>query len=90
MVRLPDVVESGSNRPEEHNTMLWILALPVIAVIALFAYVLGYLKGKKVGAGIARREYEAWREMRYCGTALLHMKEAANGIRQHEGKYDGA
>jgi hypothetical protein len=66
--------------------MLWILALPVVAVIALLVYVLGYHNGKKAGIEIARREYEAWREMRYCGTALLHMKEAANGIRQREGK----
>jgi hypothetical protein len=85
-VRLPDVVESGGNRPEGLNRMLWILALPVAAVIALLAYALGYRNGKKVGTEIARREYEAWREMRYCGTALLHMKEAANEIRQHEGK----
>ncbi len=59
--------------------MLWILALPVVAVIALLAYVLGYANGKKVGVERARREYEAWREMRYCGTALLHMEEVANG-----------
>jgi len=85
-VRLPDVVESGGNRPEGRNTMLWILALPVVAVIALLAYALGYVNGKKVGIGRARREYEAWREMRYCGTALLHMEEVANGIRRHEGK----
>jgi hypothetical protein len=89
-VRLPDVVESGGNRPEGSNTMLWILALPVVAVIAMLAYVLGYGNGKKAGIQIARREYEAWREMRYCGTALAHMKELANDIRQHEGKYDGA
>lgn len=89
-VRLPYVVESGGNRPEGSNTMLWILALPVVAVIAMIAYVLGYGNGKKVGIEIARREYEAWREMRYCGTALLHMKEVANEIRQHEGKYDDA
>ena len=89
-VRLPGVVESGGNRPEGRNTMLWILALPVVAVIALLAYVLGCGNGKKVGTERARREYEAWREMRYCGTALLHMKEVANEIRQPEGKYDGA
>jgi hypothetical protein len=83
---LPDAVESGGNRPEGRNTMLWILALPVLAVIALLVYVLGYRYGKKVGIEIARREYEAWREMRYCGTALLHMKEAANEIPQREGK----
>lgn len=81
-VRLPDVVESGGNRPEGSNTMLWILALPVVAVIAM----LGYLNGKQVGIEIARREYEAWREMRCCGTALLHMKEVANESRQREGK----
>jgi len=85
-VRLLDVVESGGNRPEGSNTMLWILALPVVAVIAMLAYVLGYRSGKKVGMERARREYEAWREMRYCGTALLHMKEAANEARQREGK----
>ena len=85
-VRLPDVVESGGNRREGRNTMLWILALPVVAVIALLAYVLGYVNGKKAGREIARREYESWREMRYCGTALLHMKEAANEFRQREGK----
>jgi hypothetical protein len=90
VVRLPDVVESGGNRPEEHNTMLWILALPVIAVIALLVYVLGYHNGKKVGTERERREHESWREMRYCGTALLHMKEAANEIRRREGKHDGA
>ncbi len=60
--------------------MLWILALPVVAVIALLAYALGYRNGKKVGTERARREYEAWREMRYCGTALLHMEEVANGF----------
>jgi len=85
-VRLPDVVASGGNRPEGLNTMLWILALPVLAVIAMLAYVLGYRYGKKVGIERARREYESWREMRYCGTALLHMKEVANEIRQREGK----
>lgn len=79
-VRLPDVAESGGNRPEGRNTMLWILALPVVAVIAMLAYVLGYRYGKKVGTGIARREYESWREMRYCGTALLHMEEVAKGF----------
>jgi hypothetical protein len=66
--------------------MLWILALPVLAVIAMLVYVLGYRYGKKVGTENARREYEAWREMRYCGTALLHMKEAANEMRQREEK----
>lgn len=66
--------------------MLWILALPVVAVIAMLVYVLGYRHGKKAGTENARREYESWREMRYCGTALLHMKEAANEIRQHEEK----
>ena len=60
--------------------MLWILALPVLAVIVMVAYVLGYRYGKKVGVERARREYESWREMRYCGTALLHMKEAADGF----------
>ena len=85
-VRLPDVVESDGNRPEGLNTMLWILALPVAAVIALLAYALGYRNGKKAGTERARREYESWREMRYCGTALAHMKVAANEIRQHEGK----
>ncbi len=90
-VRLPDVVESGGNRPKGLNTMFWILALPVVAVIALLAYVLGYRYGKKVGLGRARREYESWREMRYCGTALLHMEEVAKGFRQNEGKKaDGA
>jgi hypothetical protein len=79
-VRLPDVIESGGSRPEGRNTMLWILALPVLAVIAMLAYVLGYRYGKRVGIKIARREYESWREMRYCGTALLHMKEVANGF----------
>ena len=79
-VRLPDVVESGGNRPEGRNTMLWILALPVVAVIAMLVYVLGYRYGKKVGVERARREYESWREMRYCGTALLHMEEVANGF----------
>ena len=66
--------------------MLWILALPVVAAIAMLVYVLGYRYGKKVGTEIARREYESWREMRYCGTALLHMKEAANEVRQREEK----
>jgi hypothetical protein len=60
--------------------MLWILALPVLTVIAMLAYVLGYRKGKKVGVERAHREYESWREMRYCGTALLHMEEVANGF----------
>ena len=81
-VRLRDVVESGGNRPEGLNTMLWILALPVIAVIALLAYVLGYVSGKMVGLSRARREYESWREMRYCGTALLHMANLDKEIRQ--------
>jgi hypothetical protein len=85
-VRLLDVVESGGNRPEGSNTMLWILALPVLAVIAMIAYVLGYRYGKKVGIENGRREYESWREMRYCGTALLHMEKIDNEIRQHEGK----
>ena len=66
--------------------MLWVLALPLLAVIVLLAFVLGYGHGKKVGAETARREYEAWREMRYCGTALLHMKEAADRVRQREEK----
>ena len=66
--------------------MLWILALPVVAAIAILVYVLGYRCGKKAGIESARREYEAWREMRYCGTALLHMKEVANEIGQWEGK----
>ena len=88
-VMLPDAVESGGNRPEGLNTMLWILALPVVAVIALLVYVLGYHNGKKAGTERACREYDSWREMRYCGTALLHMKEAAKEIRQHEGEYDG-
>ncbi|HEY9283094.1 MAG TPA: hypothetical protein VIP46_06535 [Pyrinomonadaceae bacterium] len=66
--------------------MLWILALPVVAVIAMLAYVLGYVNGKKVGIRRARREYESWREMRYCGTALLHMEEVANESRQREEK----
>jgi len=79
-VRLPDVVESDGNRTEGLNTMLWILALPVVAVIAMLAYVLGYRSGKKVGVERARREYESWREMRYCGTALLHMEEVADGF----------
>lgn len=79
-VRLPDVVESGGNRPEGLNTMLWILALPVVAVIAMLAYVVGYCSGKKVGVERARRGYESWREMRYCGTAILHMEEVANGF----------
>jgi hypothetical protein len=85
-VGLPDVVERGGNRPEGLNTMLWILALPVVAVIVMLAYVLGYRMGKRVGAEVARREYEAWREMRYCGTALLHMKEVANESREREEK----
>ena len=51
-----------------------------------FAYVLAYRNGKKVVTEIARREYEAWREMRYCGTALLHMKEVSDESRQREGK----
>ena len=85
-VRLPDVVESGGNRPEGSNTMLWILALPVLAVIAMIIYVLGYREGKKVGIKNARREYESWREMRYCGTALLHMEKIDNEIGQWEEK----
>jgi hypothetical protein len=89
-VRLPYVIESGGNRPEGLNTMLWILAVPVVAVIAMLAYVFGYRYGKKVGIESARREYEAWRERRYCGTALAHMKEVTNEIRQHERKYDDA
>jgi hypothetical protein len=68
--------------------MLWILALPVVAVIAMLVYVLGYRNGKKVGTEIARREYESWREMRYCGTAQLHMANLDKEIRQHEGKYE--
>jgi hypothetical protein len=70
--------------------MLWILALPVIAAIAMLVYVLGYRYGKRMGIESARREYEAWREMRYCGTAQAHMAKLANEIRQHEGKYDDA
>lgn len=66
--------------------MLWILAIPVVAAIAILVYVLGYRYGKKAGLETARREYESWREMRYCGTALLHMKEVANEIPQREGK----
>lgn len=67
-------------------TMLWILALPVVAAIAMLVYVLGYRYGKKAGIKNARREYESWREMRYCGTALLHMKEVANESREREEK----
>jgi hypothetical protein len=52
----------------------------------MIAYVFGYRYGKKVGIENARREYESWREMRYCGTALLHMEEVSNEIRQREGK----
>jgi hypothetical protein len=70
--------------------MLWILVLPVLAVIAMLAYVLGYRNGKKVGVERARRESEARQEMRYCGTALLHMEQLDKEIRQHEAKYDGA
>lgn len=66
--------------------MLWILALPVVAAIAMLVYMLGYRSGKKVGIERARREYESWREMRYCGTALLHMEKIDNEIRQHEEK----
>jgi hypothetical protein len=88
-MRLPDVVESCGNRPEGLKRMLWILALPVVAAIALLVYVLGYRYGKKAGIENARREYEAWREMRYCGTALLHMKEIANETRQREGELTG-
>jgi hypothetical protein len=66
--------------------MLWILALPVVAAIAILVYVLGYRYGKKAGIESARREYEAWREMRYCGTALLHMEKVADEVRQREEK----
>lgn len=70
--------------------MLWILALPVVAMIALLAYVLGCRYVKKIGPKIARRKYEAWREMSYCGTAQAHMAKVTNEIRQPEGKYDDA
>jgi hypothetical protein len=66
--------------------MLWILALPVLALVALFAYALGYMKGKRVGAVIARRRDESWREMRYCGTALLHMEEISKEVRRPGGR----
>jgi hypothetical protein len=85
-VKLPDVVESGGSRPERLNMMLRILILPAAAAIAMLIYVLGYRYGKKVGIEIARREYETWREMRYCGTAQVHMAEVANEIRQPGGK----
>jgi len=64
--------------------MLWILALPAIAVIGMLAYVLGYRDGRKAGDRAARLREEAMRERRYCGTARAHMPEVANQIRQHK------
>ncbi|HEX8456208.1 MAG TPA: hypothetical protein VF656_02710 [Pyrinomonadaceae bacterium] len=66
--------------------MLWILALPALAVIVMFAYVFGYRYGRKTADRAARLREEAWRERRYCGTALINMEEvlAANRIRQLE------
>ena len=91
-VRRPDLVESGVKRPEGLNTMLWMLIIPVLAVILLFVYVLGYRYGLKVAERAARyreeairesRE-EAIRERRYCGTAQASVALFARQLRQYE------
>ena len=66
--------------------MLWILALPVLAVILMVVYVLGYRYGMKVADRAARYREEAIRERRYCGTARAHMEElrVADEIRRLE------
>ena len=89
-VRLPDVVESGGNRTEGRNTMLWILALPAMAVIGMLAYVFGYRAGRKAGDHAARLREEAIRERRYCGTARVRMPVVATEIRQNERTSDDA
>ena len=53
--------------------MLWILALPVLAVIVMLAYVFGYRYGRKTADRAARLREEAIRERRYCGTARAQM-----------------
>jgi len=63
--------------------MLWIVALPALAVIVMLAYVLGYRYGRRVADRAARYREEAWRERRYCGTARAHIK-VADEIRQLE------
>jgi hypothetical protein len=66
--------------------MLWILALPAIAVTVVLAYVLGYRGWRKAADRAARLREEAMRERRYCGTARAHMDviRVANEIRQVE------
>jgi hypothetical protein len=70
--------------------MLWILALPALAVIVMLAYVLGYRGGRKAADRAARIREEAMRERRCCGMALAHMEElrVTNEIRQLERMYD--
>lgn len=72
--------------------MLWILALPALAVIVMLAYILGYRGGRKAAERVARLREEPMRERRYCGTALLHMEQlrVADEIRQLERMYDDA
>ena len=66
--------------------MLWILALPALAVMVMLAYVLGYRGGKRAADRAARYREEAIRERRYCGTARAHMPglKVADEIRQLE------
>jgi hypothetical protein len=66
--------------------MLWILALPALAVIVMLAYVLGYRYGRRVADRAARYREEAWRERRYCGTARVRMEvvNVADEVRQSE------
>jgi len=67
--------------------MLWILALPALALIVMLAYVLGYRYGRGAADRAARYREEAIREQRYCGTARAHMEDlmvVADKIRQPE------
>lgn len=66
--------------------MLWILALPALAIIVMLAYAPGYCGGRKAADHAARLREEAMRERRYCGTARAHTEElkVANKIRQLE------
>lgn len=66
--------------------LLWILALPVLAVTLIVTYVLGYRYGKRVADRAARYREEAIRERRYCGTARVRMEalKVADEIRRLE------
>jgi hypothetical protein len=68
------------------DTMLWILALPALAVILMLVYVLGYRAGMRVADRAARYREEAIRERRYCGTGLMRMEvvKVADEIRRPE------